>query len=135
MPCHGYKKHFFLFDLPLLFEVHGLSDKRGETHTLISSTNFVALHQTLCEKRDVNRSYLWFSKYLAGLEKNLGIRWSFFFYLVFLLRTFMNHWTARKVGGHFFNSHYHFYPSHRHFDISRAITAESSPLHIAGSRP
>ena len=29
---------------------------------------------------------------------------------------------------------YHFHPLHRHLDISRAITAESSPVHIAGSR-
>ena len=29
---------------------------------------------------------------------------------------------------------YHFPPLHRHLDISRAITAESSPLHIASSR-
>ena len=29
--------------------------------------------------------------------------------------------------------HYHFHPLHRHLDISRAITAESSPLHIANS--
>ena len=28
----------------------------------------------------------------------------------------------------------HFHPLHRHLDISRAIAAESSPLHIAGSR-
>ena len=30
--------------------------------------------------------------------------------------------------------HYHFHPLHRHLDISRAITAESLPLHIASSR-
>ena len=30
--------------------------------------------------------------------------------------------------------HYHFHPLHRHLDISRAITAENSPLHIASSR-
>ena len=30
--------------------------------------------------------------------------------------------------------HYHFHLLHRHLDISRAITAESSPLHIASSR-
>ena len=30
--------------------------------------------------------------------------------------------------------HYHFHPPHRHLDISRAITAESSPLHIGSSR-
>ena len=29
---------------------------------------------------------------------------------------------------------YHFHPLHRDSDISRAITAESSPLHIADSR-
>ena len=34
--------------------------------------------------------------------------------------------------------HYHFHPLHRHLDINRAITAESSPLHIetaAGLEP
>ena len=30
--------------------------------------------------------------------------------------------------------HYHFHLLHRHLDISRAITAESSPLHIGTSR-
>ena len=30
--------------------------------------------------------------------------------------------------------HYYFYPLHRHLDISRAITAENSPLHIASSQ-
>ena len=30
--------------------------------------------------------------------------------------------------------HYHFQPLHRHLDISRAITAEVSPLHIASCR-
>ena len=29
---------------------------------------------------------------------------------------------------------YHFHPLHRHLDLSRAITSESSPLHIASSR-
>ena len=30
--------------------------------------------------------------------------------------------------------HYHFHSLHRHIDISRAITAESSPLQIASSQ-
>ena len=30
--------------------------------------------------------------------------------------------------------HYHFHQLHRHLDISRTITAERSPLHIASSR-
>ena len=29
---------------------------------------------------------------------------------------------------------YHFHPLHRHLDISQAITADSSPLHIVSSR-
>ena len=31
-------------------------------------------------------------------------------------------------------SHYHFHSLHRHLDISRAITTDSSPLHIASGR-
>ena len=33
-----------------------------------------------------------------------------------------------------FNYHFHFHPLHRHLDIIQAITAESSPLHIASSQ-
>ena len=40
----------------------------------------------------------------------------------------------RKGKGISITPHYHFHPLHRHLDISRAITAESSPLHIASSR-
>ena len=58
----------------------------------------------------------------------------FFFYLGFLSRTFTNHRTAGEGGGHFFNSSLPLPPVHRHLDISRVITAESSPLHIASSR-
>ena len=40
----------------------------------------------------------------------------------------------RKEEGIFLTSLYQFYPLYRHLDISRSITAESSPLHIASSR-
>ena len=39
-----------------------------------------------------------------------------------------------KGKGIFLTPHYHFRPLHGHLDISRAITAESSPVHIASSR-
>ena len=39
-----------------------------------------------------------------------------------------------KGGGISLTPHYHFHPLHRHLDISWAITAESSPLHIVSSR-
>ena len=43
-------------------------------------------------------------------------------------------WQQGKGEGICLTPFYHFYPLHRHLDISRAITAESSPLHIACSR-
>ena len=51
----------------------------------------------------------------------------FFFYLGFLSRTLTNCRTAREGGRYFFNSSLH-------LDISRAITADSSPLQITSSR-
>ena len=39
-----------------------------------------------------------------------------------------------KEGGISLTPHYHFHPLHKHLDISRAITAESSPLHIDSSQ-
>ena len=58
----------------------------------------------------------------------------FFFYLGFLSRTFMIHGTAGEGGGYLFNSSLPLPSLHRHLDISWAITAESSPLHIVSSR-
>ena len=60
----------------------------------------------------------------------------FFFYLGFLSLTWIIHRTAREGGDYFcfLNPLYHFYLLHRYLDISRAIFAESSPLHIARSR-
>ena len=43
-------------------------------------------------------------------------------------------WLQEKEEGIFLTPHYHFHPLHRHLDISRAITPEGSPLHIASVR-
>ena len=53
-----------------------------------------------------------------------------FFYLGFLSRTFTIHRTGQKGGGYFLTPFYYFRLLHRHLDISRAVTAVSSPLHI-----
>ena len=58
---------------------------------------------------------------------------NFFIYLGFLSLPFSNHRTEREGGGHSLTRHYHFRPLHRLLDISQAITAESSPLHIDSS--
>ena len=57
----------------------------------------------------------------------------FFFYLGFLSRTFTIHKTAGEGGGYLFNSSLPLPPAYRLLDISRVITAGSSPLRIAGS--
>ena len=60
-----------------------------------------------------------------------SVRKFFFFYLGFLSRLFTNHRTAGEWRGHFFNSSLPLSPA---LLSSWAITAESSPLHIAGSQ-
>ena len=60
-----------------------------------------------------------------------------FLYLGFLLRPFTN---SRVIGlqgkreGIYLTPQYHFHPLHRYLDISRAIAAGRSPLHIGSSQ-
>ena len=56
-----------------------------------------------------------------------------FFNLGFLSRTFTIHKVAQEGEGYLFNFSLLPPTLHRHFNISRAITAESSSLHIASS--
>ena len=60
----------------------------------------------------------------------------FFFFSIWVFFHEHSRFTGqqRKGEGIYLTPLYHFHPLHRHLDISRAITAESSPLHIAGSR-
>ena len=58
---------------------------------------------------------------------------NFFFYLGFLSRTFTDHRTAGKGDANSITPLNHFYPLYRHLEISRAITADSSPLDIASN--
>ena len=48
-------------------------------------------------------------------------------------QTFTIHWIAGKGETICLISLYHFHPLRRHLDISRVISAESSPLHIVSS--
>ena len=64
----------------------------------------------------------------------------FFFFSFFSIWVFFFHKHSRFTGqqgkgeGIYLTPVYHFHPLHRHLDISQAVTAESSPLHIASSR-
>ena len=66
-------------------------------------------------------------------------RSDFFIYLFFSIWVFFHEHSQitglqRKEEGISLTSHYHFHLLHRHLHISWAITAESTPLHIASSR-
>ena len=60
----------------------------------------------------------------------------FFFYLRFLSRKLLSRFRVQHGKGEAISitPPYHFHLPHWHLDISGAITAESSPLHIASSR-
>ena len=62
---------------------------------------------------------------------------SIFLFFFFIWVFFHNHSQITglegKREGISLTPHYHFHPLHRHVDISRVITAESSPLHIGSS--
>ena len=57
-----------------------------------------------------------------------------FFFLSGFSFTYIHYSQDSKEGGWVYFELYHFHPFHRHLDISRAITKESSPLHIASNR-
>ena len=62
------------------------------------------------------------------------IQISFFLSGIFYTNIHESQDCRRRGGGISLTPHYHFHPLHKHLDISWAITAESSPLHIASSR-
>ena len=60
----------------------------------------------------------------------------FFFFSIWVFFHEHSRFTGQqgKGEGIYLTPLYHFHPLHGHLDISRAVTAESSPLHIASSR-
>ena len=92
-------------------------------------------HSVLYESLEVKNKV----KYTLQLVSVVLLTFLFFFFVCFFfLFSFTNIHESQglqgKREGVSLTSHYHFYPLHRHLDISRVITAESSPLHIASSR-
>ena len=78
---------------------------------------------------------------LVNYSSKILLAHLFFFFFFFFLSTwvfFYEHsWFIGQQGmgeGIYITLLYHFHPLHRHLDISRAITTESSPVHIGSSR-
>ena len=86
-------------------------------------------------------NYIFIIEYTNKFEKRLhrvktyGIQMVFFFSIWDFFHEHLQITGLQEKGeGISLTPHYHFHPLHRHLDISRVITAESSPLHIASSR-
>ena len=79
-----------------------------------------------------------FSKYawIIPLKDKKGTSIANFFFSIWVFFHEHSRFTGQqgKGEGIYLTPLYHFHPRHRHLDISRVITVESSPLHIAGSR-
>ena len=75
--------------------------------------------------------------YNIDVEKTcfFNVKLKLFFFSFFSIWVFFSRVTGQqgKGDGIYSTPLYHFHPLHRHLDISRAVTAESSPLHIANS--
>ena len=73
---------------------------------------------------------------IIGKPHTLYTQFAQFFFSIFFFFHDHSQFTGLqgKGEGISLTPHYHFHSLHRHLDISWAITAESSPLHIASSR-
>ena len=89
-----------------------------------------------CVLEETNRHSNTAIKLVGGANETIGHIPDFFFFLSgFFFHEHLRITALQGKGeGISLTSHYHFYPLQRHLDISRAIIAESSSLHIGSSR-
>ena len=82
------------------------------------------------------RNYLTFELQWLKLIQQKQHEQLFFFFSIWVFFHYHSRITGLqgKGEGNSLTPHYHFHPLHRHLDISRAIAAESSPLHVASRR-
>ena len=106
----------------------------------MSGKNLNAPHESKVDsenQKNLVKSFLQRSKVIY--TRNVSA-WTFHF-IIFFFFFFLSgfsfttiHESQGKGEGISLTPHYHFHPLHRHLDLSRAITADSSPLRIASSR-
>ena len=79
---------------------------------------------------------IYITKRNCRAKNNSLVIFLFFFFFIWVFFHEHSRFTGQqgKGKGIYLTPLYHFHPLHRHLDSSRAITAESSPLHIASSR-
>ena len=127
---------------------------------IVHSDQWFSIHTSACDSKvsvfNYNvweRNSLWIWKFVITVTANRNIIWENTTLKGYRDKPDCQNWALPLMGiWVFFHKHsritelqgkgkgislthqYHFHPLHRHLDISRAITAESSPLHIASSR-
>ena len=95
---------------------------------------------SLCNKKNFYQKILWnrpFTIFKESFVKR-NLRKYIFYFIVFSIWVFFHkhsRFSREKRRGICLTPLYHFHPLHRHLEISRGITAESSPLHTAGLEP
>ena len=100
---------------------------------LIEFLSYFCKYSQADTQKNSTLSYLYL-KFLQQLWNNS--RRYLFFFLVWVFFHEHSRFTGQQGKGEDISLTplYHFHSLHRHLGISRAITAESSPLHIASSR-
>ena len=135
---HGKLKHMkFKFHMMLQTFTHHFPSIKEKHSKFWKKLQQLCLTEKRLPSTDVclKAKNLTISQYLNYLKNSIPIsQMIFLFCLGFLSQPLTNQRTVGKGGGIPLTPHYHFQPLHRHSDISRAIIAESSPLHIGSSR-
>ena len=109
-------------------EVDFLQADKGENLLQVDTMILMGMVKHFQSSRNSN-----FALSLQYVEKKLEIKLIFFSIWVFFHEHSQITGLQGKEEGISLAPHFHFYPLHRHLDISQAITAENSPLHIASS--
>ena len=121
-----------------------------------SSSNKIKSQESYFSNQDTLRSLKEIQRQIKNFDKSLKTMWHgrdaksrqhvlfiylficFYYFFFSILVFFYNHSRITGLQGNgegiSLTPHYHFHSLYRHLVISRAITAESSPLHIGSSR-
>ena len=110
-----------------LFRIHEIKPAQNLAKLVIRRIKFVWNKRTYCL-----RSWIYIK--LIHLRQNANEIRIFFSIWIFFHEHSQITGLQGKGEGISLTSDYHFHPLHRYLDISRAITAGSSPLHVASSR-
>ena len=121
--------------IPYMFNL--LKDTSHNSQTYSDNSSAICKFQfpnSCFGKFENSKAYSLMMGLFAKIINEFQLLNSFIFYLGVLSRTYTIHRQSGKGKAIVsLTPLYHFRSLHKHLDINRAITGESSPLHIAGS--